>query len=334
MSVVNSDLNTLLQAIKNMQTEIDSIETTKTSILTKYQQIGNGWNDKKYTDLGNVVNDCSKSLNTILKTLLQGEKYITLLVKSLQEYENVNFGGNAPTVPLSRYMTAEEANDRWKSILKETDELIETYRAEMIAHGVFDGALLTKFLAVQRNQMLRYEAEVLNVARRNRFPLNENEIYHYVITGENSPYHYSNLINEFGNFCIQEVNSWVGKINPNPNNDPRRNINCGQCAAAVYQRMNGDTNATAGVGTYSISEMNEITGHTQTTMTPEQIESHLMEQGAGAHVVVGVDRVNGAGNWFNAFYDGRQVYTIEGQVGCVNGWPPDYGDVVHWDASI
>lgn len=71
MSVVNSDLNTLLQTVKNMQTAIDSIETTKASISTKYQQLGYGWNDKKYKDLGDVVNACSKSLNTILKTLLQ-----------------------------------------------------------------------------------------------------------------------------------------------------------------------------------------------------------------------------------------------------------------------
>ena len=93
MSVVNSDLNTLLQTVKNMQTAIDSIETTKASISTKYQQLGYGWNDKKYKDLGDVVNACSKSLNTILKTLLQGEKYVALLVKSLQEYENANLAG-------------------------------------------------------------------------------------------------------------------------------------------------------------------------------------------------------------------------------------------------
>ena len=79
-----------------MQTAINSIEATKVSISTKYQYLGNGWNDKKYKDLGDIVNDCSKSLNTILKTLLQGEKYVALLVKGLQEYENVNFaGGNS-----------------------------------------------------------------------------------------------------------------------------------------------------------------------------------------------------------------------------------------------
>lgn len=98
MSIVNSDINTLLQAAKNIQNAIDSIEATKTSISTKYQQLGYSWNDKKYKDLGNVVNDCSKSLNTILKTLLQGEKYIALLVKSLQEYEDVNLSDGTSQV--------------------------------------------------------------------------------------------------------------------------------------------------------------------------------------------------------------------------------------------
>lgn len=96
MGVVNSDVNTLLQSAKNIQTAIDSIEATKSSLSTKYKQLGNDWNDKKYKDLGDVVNDCSKSLNSILKTLLQGGKYIALLVKSLQEYETVNLGGGAP----------------------------------------------------------------------------------------------------------------------------------------------------------------------------------------------------------------------------------------------
>ena len=96
MSIVSSDLNALLQTVKNMQTAIDSIETTKASLSTKYQQLGSSWNDKKYKDLGNVVNDCSKAFNTILKTLLQGEKYVALLVKSLQEYESVHLGGGTP----------------------------------------------------------------------------------------------------------------------------------------------------------------------------------------------------------------------------------------------
>lgn len=141
-------------------------------------------------------------------------------------------------------------------------------------------------------------------------------------------------LNEFGVQSIEGIQGWIGEINPNPHGDPRRNTNCGKCAAAVYQRLNGDSNAAAGLGTYSIEEMNALTGRTQTSMTPGEIEQYLIGQGPGSHAVVGVDRASGAGHWFNAYYDGYRVYTIEGQGGTVGGWPPDYGSIVHWDVSI
>ena len=94
MSIVNSDLDTLLETVKNLQTAIDSIEGTKSSVNTKYQQLAAYWNDKKYVELGDIVQDCTKSFNSILKTLLQGQKYVALLVKSIQEYENTNLSGS------------------------------------------------------------------------------------------------------------------------------------------------------------------------------------------------------------------------------------------------
>lgn len=233
-----------------------------------------------------------------------------------------------------KLLTPDEVNERWKTTVETTDELINIYKEEMIASGACNGAMLTSFLTLQRSKMLQYEAAVLEFSSGNRGPLNEDEVYQYVLVGENSPYNYSDIVNEFGDYCLEKVSSWVDQINPNPNNDPRREINCGQCAAAVFKRMNGDTVAVAGLGTYSIQEMNNITGKVQTTMSPQQIEDYLKKQGAGSHVVVGVDRASGAGHWFNAFYDGRQIYTIEGQGGYIDGWPPDYGDVVHWDVSI
>ncbi len=334
MSMVNTSGNDLFQLAKDIESTIAQIQSTAASIYTRYQQLGVGWNDRKYIELGGIVQESLRALKKVVESLTQGQKCVELLAQRIQEYEATNLGGNSSPGALTRHLTTSETSNLWERVLKNTDELIATYRTEMIAHGVFDGALLTKFLALQQKKMLQYEAEMLNVASGNRPPLNDDDIHHYVIAGENSPYTYSNLISEFGDFCLQQVNAWVRDINPNPNHDPRRDINCGQCAAAVYRRMNGDDSAVAGLGTYSIAEMNRITGRTQTAMTPAQIENYLRTQGAGAHVVVGVDRASGAGHWFNAFYDGRQVYTIEGQGGCVNGWPPNYGNVVHWDVSI
>lgn len=90
MSNVNADATQLLTILKNMRTSISSIETTRSSVKMKYQQLGIGWNDKKYDELGTIVKDCNKALNDILQIMLQAEKYVASLAKSVQEYDNVN----------------------------------------------------------------------------------------------------------------------------------------------------------------------------------------------------------------------------------------------------
>lgn len=90
MNNVNADLGELLQIVNGMKKAISSIETTKSSMSRKYQQLGDEWKDRKYKELGDVVQECNKALNDILKTILKGEKYVLALAKSLQEYDNVN----------------------------------------------------------------------------------------------------------------------------------------------------------------------------------------------------------------------------------------------------
>lgn len=92
LSVVNADVTELLQSWNNIKTAITSIETTKSSMTRKYQQLNGEWKDKKYKELGDVVHECSKALNEILKILSKGEKFIGSLAKSLQEYEDTTLG--------------------------------------------------------------------------------------------------------------------------------------------------------------------------------------------------------------------------------------------------
>lgn len=94
MGVVNADINELNQTLHNIKTAITSIETTKSSMTKKFQQLGGVWKDKKYKELGDVVQECGKALNEILKNLSKGEKFIGALAKSLQEYDNVNLDGS------------------------------------------------------------------------------------------------------------------------------------------------------------------------------------------------------------------------------------------------
>ena len=257
MSGVNVGVQELQDALQRMRTAVSGIERTKSAIRVRYEQLGASWNDRKYRELGEIVGESTRALNDILKTLLQGEKYVLCLMQSVQAYETVDLGPSGA--------------------------------GQAAAAGTGTGA------------------------------------------GSSGS---SVKLNEFGVQSIEGIQGWLGEINPNPNGDPRRGKNCGKCAAAVFQRLNGDSGATAGLGTYSIEEMNGITGRTQTAMTPGEIERYLIGQGPGAHAVVGVDRASGAGHWFNAYYDGHRVYTIEGQDGTVGDWPPDYGPVVYWDVSV
>ena len=95
LSNVNVDSSQLVVILKSMQNSIASIETTKTSVKMKYQQLGRDWNDKKDVELGAIVRDCNKALNDIMQIMLHAEKYIASLVKSIQEYDNVNL--NTPS---------------------------------------------------------------------------------------------------------------------------------------------------------------------------------------------------------------------------------------------
>lgn len=137
---------------------------------------------------------------------------------------------------------------------------------------------------------------------------------------------------------INEVGDWIEEINPNYDpfdwESPYSN-NCGSCAYAVYRRLEGDTDivATAENIGYN-SQMEALTGMEQVSMNPEEIASRLLEQGDGAHAIIGIDRAEGPGHWFNAACIDGKVVAIDGQSGEINDWPPDYGDVVNWEMSI
>ena len=59
-----------------------------------------------------------------------------------------------------------------------------------------------------------------------------------------------------------------------------------------------------------------------------------MAQGDGAHAIIGIDRAEGPGHWFNAACIDGKVVAIDGQSGEILDWPPDYGDVVNWEMSV
>ena len=143
---------------------------------------------------------------------------------------------------------------------------------------------------------------------------------------------------------IQTISGWLGKINPNYNNPftPKYRVNCGSCAFAVESRLNG-TNVNAVASAKNIptdAAMEKATGKQCIYMSVHDISNYLVSQGAGSHLIVGINRhptpqgKPQSGHWFNAYYDGKQMYTIDGQSGRIYAWPHDYVDISAWCALI
>lgn len=92
MSGVNADYTGLLNTAGKLNTMANRVEETRNSLAQKYQQLGSGWGDKKYQELGGILQECNSALRSITKTLLLGGKSVAMLAESLREYEEVNLG--------------------------------------------------------------------------------------------------------------------------------------------------------------------------------------------------------------------------------------------------
>jgi len=137
---------------------------------------------------------------------------------------------------------------------------------------------------------------------------------------------------------VDDVSGWLSDINPNYDAfDPESPYcnNCGSCAYAVHQRLEGNPDICATENNIGYnSEMEALTGMEQVSMSPSEIEQRLLAEGDGAHAIIGIDRAQGAGHWFNAACLNGKVVAIDGQSGEIMDWPPDYGDVVNWEMSV
>jgi hypothetical protein len=137
---------------------------------------------------------------------------------------------------------------------------------------------------------------------------------------------------------IDEIDAALTGINPNFDwSDPSNGYatNCGHTSSNLNDFLTGSPMVEApGGSTLDTPQMEGRTGNPQTPMTPDQIEASLRAMGPGSHCVVGIDRSTGDGHWFNAYFDGDQVWTLDAQTGDRSPWPPHEPDATLWDASI
>ncbi|WP_169053891.1 toxin glutamine deamidase domain-containing protein [Agromyces sp. H66] len=136
---------------------------------------------------------------------------------------------------------------------------------------------------------------------------------------------------------IDEIDQALGEINPNYDpSDPQNGYatNCGNTSSILNDFLNGQPTSEAPTGTLDVPEMEARTGNPQTPMTPAQIDASLRAMGPGSHCVVGIDRSTGDGHWFNAYFDGTTVWSVDAQTGSRTPWPPNEPHATNWDASI
>lgn len=169
------------------------------------------------------------------------------------------------------------------------------------------------------------------------------------LNGPNEVGHNSDSSNGDSIETIESIGGWIKDINPNYNPySPKYHaysVNCGSCAFAVEQRLSGQdrTHVASSKNIGTDREMEQASGKKCVYMPVEEISQRLIQAGAGSHLIVGINRepividgkkVARSGHWFNAYYDGHRIYTVEGQSGNIYEWPHDYGGISEWCALI
>ena len=179
----------------------------------------------------------------------------------------------------------------------------------------------------------------------------------YAVRRRSSTPFFTRSSTSYNNICrdvqvtpeIESIAKWLSDVNPGFTTQESSwernpyNHNCGSCALAVERNLEGGRSTVAVSTLYTLSdqEMEDETGKTCTYMPRSDIEEYLKSQGAGSHLIIGIDRepalmglVQRAGHWFNAYYDGNQIVTVDGQCNRIMGWPPEYGHISRWCAMI
>ncbi len=132
---------------------------------------------------------------------------------------------------------------------------------------------------------------------------------------------------------IEQIRPWLSQINVDVHGGETRSrmFNCGQATIAVFDRLSGRAGfQTAPPFKEGIlkAQLEEVTGFAAHRASLEGIEAVLRDQGSGAHAVVFVARrgPNGksSAHAFNAFFDGAEVYALDGRDNSIQHWPPNF----------
>lgn len=178
MAGVNVNAQIVHKQIQEIKKTAVNLEKMQKDMRSKYQAAGSGWRDKKYAELGDIVQESVGALVQMQKTLSFAEQNLNRLLREIQEYEAVNLRGgseikwvNGQAVEIGQLMQEttvhaeeesiyahrmepEEVNRIYEDGVQSIDEVIENYREALMKRGVPDGAWMRAVLAQHRAAML------------------------------------------------------------------------------------------------------------------------------------------------------------------------------------
>jgi len=86
--------NVGLESVRYAQTvcmgAIQDLNSSAEKLKNKYQQAGARWKDKKYEQLGSIVNECTGAMREPVDALFDCINTLEGLEKAIQEYSDTN----------------------------------------------------------------------------------------------------------------------------------------------------------------------------------------------------------------------------------------------------
>jgi len=83
-----------LEAVRNAQAlcmgAIQDLNSASAKLKSGYQQAGQQWKDKKYEQLGGIVNDCERAMKSPIQELFECVEKLKNIETVLNEYDSTN----------------------------------------------------------------------------------------------------------------------------------------------------------------------------------------------------------------------------------------------------
>lgn len=301
----------------------DVIIEKNQKLMKLYNTLGDSFRDNAYDDFKRELLGAYSSCGVItaeLETTITGiENYRNKLYELYRNDASSINVGSAQKVLKKDSLT----------LLLEGASAIE-HRLEVKADDYRDKNYTEEEITeLLKSDKLAYQREFLDDAFPGEY-VSENVFNNITPASNNIPKEQSQ--------ALKTIDTWITQINPKFDpfdaSSPYCN-NCGSCAYAVYQRLEGNDKICATSSNIGYNhQMEALTGLKQVPMSPDKIKAYLLSKGNGAHAIIGVDRAFGPGHWFNAVCIDGKVFAVDGQNGTIIDWPPDYGSVVNWEISL